>query len=100
MALSSRKEVISPGSPLYDFILAGRPKAITWATNIQKGIFYFLFGAHAIETAIFPFIRLNKHSVPFPSMAYFQWLAACFVGGKYTMEHFDGVVASKQATTN
>ena len=97
MALSARQEVISPGSPLYDYVLAGRPKAITWATNIQKGIFYFLFGAHSIETVFFAFARLKKHGVPFLSVAWFQWMLACFIGGKYTMEHFDGVVASKQA---
>lgn len=96
MALSSRREVISPGSPLYDYALAGRPKAITWATNIQKGLFYFLFGAHSIETVLFAFTRLKNH-VSFLSVAWFQWILACFIGGKYTFEHFDGLMASKRA---
>ncbi len=96
MALSSRREVISPGSPLYDYALAGRPRAITWATNIQKGLFYFLFGAHSIETVLFAFTRLRKH-VKFLNLAWFQWMLACFVGGVYTFEHFDSVVAGKQA---
>ena len=96
MALSSRSEVISPGSPLYDYALVGRPRAITWATNIQKGLFYFLFGAHSIETVLFAFTKLKKH-VKFLSLAWFQWMLACFVGGVYTFEHFDGVVAGKRA---
>jgi hypothetical protein len=97
MALSARREVISPGSPLYDYLLAGKPRAITWATNIQKGLFYFLFGAHALETLAFPFVRLQKHGVPAFSVAWIKWMLACFVGGKFTYEHFDGLVAGKTA---
>lgn len=97
MALSSRREVISPGSPLYDYLLAGRPTAIKWATYIQAGLFYFLFGAHSIETVYFAFAKLKKHGVPLLSVSWFQWMLACFVGGKFTMDHFEGVVAGKKA---
>ena len=96
MALSARREVIAPGSPLYDYLLAGRPKALTWANYIQKGLFYFLFGAHTLETMAFPFVRLQKHGVQWFSMAWFQWMLACFVGGVFTYEHFDGLVKGKQ----
>lgn len=97
MALSSRREVISPGSPLYDYLLAGRPKAFKWASYTQNGLFYFLFGAHSIETVLFAFTRLKKHGVPVLSLAWWQWMLACFVGGKFTFEHFDSLVAKKQA---
>jgi hypothetical protein len=95
MALSSRREVLAPGSPLYDHIFSGRPKALKYAGYVQAFLFYFLFGAHAIETAIFPFTRLQKHGITFPSLAWFQWMAACFVGGKFTYEQFDGLVTGK-----
>lgn len=97
MALSARREVISPGSPLYDYVLAGRPTAIKWATYVQAGIFYFLFGAHSIETVYFAFAKLNKHGVPLLSVPWFQWMLSCFVGGKFTMEHFENLVTSKTA---
>ena len=91
MALSSRREVISPGSPLYDFILSRSSTALKAATWIQNGLFYFLFGAHAIETAMFT-QRLNRHGVSVMSLAWWKWMATCFVGGKFCFEHFDRVV--------
>lgn len=73
MALSSRREVISPGSPLYDYVLSGSPSALKYATWIQNGLFYFLFGAHAIETAAFT-SRLSKHGVKVLSVAWWKWM--------------------------
>jgi hypothetical protein len=96
MALSSRREVISPGSPLYDYGLVGSPTALTAAVWIQNGLFYFLFGAHAIETAMFA-RRLSAHGVGLFSAAWFKWMATCFVGGKFCFDHFDRVVGKGKA---
>ena len=116
MALSARREVIAPGSPLCmhstlhpsslnlqpykqpnltsppdDHLLSRSPNALKAATWIQNGLFYFLFGAHAVETALFT-KRLNEHGVSLFSVAWFKWIGTCFVGGKFLFEHFDRVV--------
>lgn len=88
MALSSRREVISPGSPLYDYVLSRSANALTAATWIQNGLFYFLFGSHAIETAIFA-KRLGEHGVSVLSGAWVKWMVTCFVGGQFCYKHFD-----------
>ncbi|CAN9388429.1 unnamed protein product [Alternaria alternata] len=52
------------GSPLPENIAtAGR-----W---IQAGLFYFLFGAHAVETVMF-MTRLKEHGVGFMSAAWWK----------------------------
>jgi hypothetical protein len=91
MALSARHEVIAPGSPLYDYVLFRSGTALKAARWIQNGLFYFLFGAHAIESAMFT-RRLSEHGVSLFSVAWFKWIATCFVGGKFLFEHFDRVV--------
>ena len=95
MALSARKEAISPGSPLYDYALVRSANALKAATWIQKGVFYFLFGAHTIEMPIFAYSKLAKHGVSFFSLAWWQWMATCFVGGKFCFDHFEKVIAKK-----
>lgn len=52
MLLSSRRELLQPGSPLHDYVLAGNPTLLKAARWIQNGLFYFLFGAHSIETPL------------------------------------------------
>jgi hypothetical protein len=96
MALSSRREVISPGSPLYDYALSRSPNALKAATWIQNGLFYFLFIAHGIETPIFAYTKLAKHGVSVLSTAWWKWMATVFVGGKFTFEHFEGVLNGKR----
>jgi hypothetical protein len=96
MLLSSRRELLAPGFPLYDYILAKSPTALKTATWIQNGLFYFLFGAHAIETVVFAVVKLRKHRVPF-GMVWLKWIVTCFVGGKFCMEHFDNVVVHQEA---
>ncbi|OAL06797.1 hypothetical protein IQ06DRAFT_263198 [Phaeosphaeriaceae sp. SRC1lsM3a] len=91
MALSARREVISPGSPLYDYVLSRSSIALKAATWIQNGLFYFLFGAHAIESAMFT-QKLKAHGVSVLSLAWWKWMATCYVGGKFLFEHFDRVV--------
>jgi hypothetical protein len=91
MALASRREVMSPGSPLYDYVLSRSSGALKAATWIQNGLFYFLFGAHAIESAMFT-KRLQEHGVSVASLAWWKWMTTCFVGGKFLFEHFDRVV--------
>ncbi|KAH6612711.1 hypothetical protein C7974DRAFT_84164 [Boeremia exigua] len=89
MALSSRREVISPGSPLYDYVLSRlSANGLKYASWVQSGLFYFLFGAHAVETAIFT-KRLAQHGVEVSSIGWWQWMATCFVGGKFCYVHFD-----------
>lgn len=94
MALSARREVISAGSPLYDYLLSRSTTALKAATWVQNGLFYFLFGAHAIETAMFT-RRLNEHGVSVTSSAWWKWMATCFVGGKFCFEHFDRLAGKK-----
>lgn len=91
MALSARREVISPGSPLYDYILAGSPNALTAARWIQNGLFYLLFVSHGIESVIFA-KKLKDHGVSVLSSAWWKWIATCFVGGKFVFEHFNRLV--------
>jgi hypothetical protein len=77
----------NPNSPLpANLATAGR-----W---IQAGLFYFLYGAHAVETLMF-MKRLKEHGVGFLSAAWLKWVATCFVGGKFCFEHFDRVVGKK-----
>jgi hypothetical protein len=89
MALSSRREVIAPGSPIYDYGLKHlSTNGLKYASWVQSGLFYFLFGAHAIETGLFA-KRLSRHGVEVSSLSWWQWMATCFVGGKYCYVHFD-----------
>ncbi|KAI0121208.1 hypothetical protein BJ170DRAFT_150927 [Xylariales sp. AK1849] len=94
MLFSSRRAFIAPGSPLYDYVLAGRPAAFTSATWVQNGLFYLLFGAHAVESVIFAITKLRKHAVPAFSFLWLKWVVACFVGGVFATKHFDNVVAA------
>ncbi|KAH8731383.1 hypothetical protein GQ44DRAFT_698660 [Phaeosphaeriaceae sp. PMI808] len=91
MALSARREMISPGSPLFDYGLAHSSTALKAATWIQNGVFYFVFIAHAVETAMFT-KRLSDHGVSVTSLVWWKWMGTCFVGGKFLFEHFDRVV--------
>ena len=95
MVLSARQELIAPGSPLYDYVLARSANALRAATWIQNGLFYFLFGAHSIETVIFAYAKLAKHGVSFFSLAWWQWMVTCLVGGKFCFEHFEQVITKK-----
>lgn len=62
MLLSARREVLQPGSPLYDYVLAGNPTLLKAARWIQNGLFYFLFGAHSIETPLGKALILRAHA--------------------------------------
>ncbi|RMZ82876.1 hypothetical protein DV737_g1857, partial [Chaetothyriales sp. CBS 132003] len=99
MALSARKELISPGSPIYDYALAQSPEALKVATYIQNGLFYFLFGAHAVEVPLFAYIKLAKHGISLFSLAWWQWAATCFVGGKFCWDHFENVLVKKASSS-
>ncbi|KAH8200416.1 hypothetical protein TruAng_005445 [Truncatella angustata] len=97
MLLSTRKEVIAPGSPIYDYLLAGRPNALTHAIQAQNGLFYLLFGVHSVECALFAVLRLHKHGVPFFSSLWWKWTTMCFVGGFSAWKHFDMVLKTSAA---
>jgi hypothetical protein len=80
MALSARREVLQPGSPIYDYILAGNPRLLKAASYLQNGLFYFLFIAHGIETPLFAWTRLRKHNVSVLSLTWLKWLLSVLVG--------------------
>jgi len=90
LAAAPTPAILHPGnlnSPLPENVAtAGR-----W---IQAGLFYFLYGAHAVETLMF-MKRLQEHGVGFLSAAWLKWVATCFVGGKFCFEHFDRLVGKK-----
>lgn len=50
MLWSAKRSFIEPGSPLFDYVLVHDRRLQTAARWIQNGLFYFLFGAHGIET--------------------------------------------------
>lgn len=97
MLLSARGELLQPGSPLYDYVLAGRPTLLRAAKWIQNGLFYFLFGAHGIETPLFAWTRLRPHGVPVFSLLWVKWMLSCFVGGVFVFRQFDEIVAKRTA---
>jgi uncharacterized membrane protein len=97
MALSSRKELLEPGSPLYDYLLAGQPTLLKAARWIQTGLFYFLFGAHAIETPLFAWTRLRPQGIQVLSLTWIKWVLSCFIGGKFIFEHFDRLAGKPAA---
>ncbi|KAK7934555.1 hypothetical protein PG985_000050 [Apiospora marii] len=97
MYWSARPGLIEPGSRLYDTVLSGHhPTAYNAAWWVQKSLFYFLFGAHAVETVAFAAGPLRKHGVPLFGAAWFQWVVGCFVGGVFTTKYFEAVVKAKE----
>ncbi|KAK6074065.1 integral membrane protein [Seiridium cupressi] len=97
MLLSSRKEVIAPGSPIYDYLLEGRPNALANAIRAQNGIFYILFGIHSVETVLFAATKLRKHGVPFLSPLWWKWALLPFISGSFAWQHFDKAVKATAA---
>lgn len=97
MLLSTRSEVLAPGSPIYDYLLAERPTALTTAIRAQNIVFYGLFGIHGVEVVLFSIIRLQKHGVPFLSALWWKWNLMCLVGGASAWAHFDRTVKSTAA---
>lgn len=97
MLLSARRELLQPGSILHDHILLGKPALIKAARWIQNGLFYFLFGAHAIETPIFAYTRLRPNGIPIFSLVWVKWVLSCFVGGVFVMRHFDALAGKSSA---
>lgn len=91
MALSARSELLAPGSPLYDHVLSRSPAALTWGRWLQNALFYFLFGAHAVETAVFT-QKLRVHGVSVASAAWWKWVGTCLLGGRFCFLHFNRVV--------
>lgn len=96
MALSAHKGLLAPGSLPYDKLLVRSPKALKAALWIQTAVFWFLYGAHAIESAIFV-KKLSAYRVSVLSIAWWKWMAECFVGGKFCFEHFEAVVQGRLA---
>lgn len=96
MALASRREVIAPGSPIYDYLLAGRPDALKYAIWLQTVVFYGLVVVHVAEVPLFAYLRLRKHGIPIFSATGLKWLATVFLGGMFTWEHFGNLVKAAQ----
>ncbi|KAH8655190.1 hypothetical protein BX600DRAFT_66663 [Xylariales sp. PMI_506] len=97
MLFSSNRRFVGPGSPLYDYVLAGRPALVTGAERLQDFLFYFLFGTHTLETPYFAVAKLHRHGVPAFSTLWFKWVLSCFVGGQFIFQHFEQVVAMTAA---
>lgn len=94
MALSTQRSLIAPGSLVHDNLLtqfSSPATAFKYAGWVQNALFYFLFGAHAVETVMF-MGWLRRHGVQAGSGAWWKWVGTCYVGGKFCMEHFEKVV--------
>jgi hypothetical protein len=100
MAWSARSKNIEPGSFLFDNLLskASSPRVLQGTKILQNVIFYFLFGAHAIETAHFAATKLKKHGELF-SLKGLAWILTTFIGGKFAIEEFDVLVAESVGLT-
>lgn len=96
MLLSSRREFIAPGSPIYDYLLKS-PQAALTAASVQDWTFWLLVGAHALEVPLFAATKLKKHGVPFFSALWWKWSAACFMAGKFTWDHLAATVKAEDA---
>ncbi|KAK5057718.1 hypothetical protein LTR84_011719 [Exophiala bonariae] len=100
MALSTKRKYIEPGSLLHDQVLArGGAKTIQYSKYVQNFLFYFLFGAHGIETVHFALTKLKRHNVKFLSFVWLKWVVTAFVGGTFAIQHFDEVVEAKEIKT-
>ena len=96
MLLSSRRELLAPGYPLYDNLLSTRPTALKYAKYVQNGLFYFLFGAHSIETALFA-VKLHKAGLTPMQMVWWKWMGLCFCGGIFCYEEWEKVAKREGA---
>lgn len=96
MALTASKRLAYPGSILHGQLMSVSPTAAKAALWLQTGIFWFLYGAHTIESAIFA-KKLRDHGVSILSATWWKWMAECFIGGKFCFEHFEGIIKSKVA---
>lgn len=96
MALTASKRFAYPGSVLHSQLLSLSPTAAKTATWLQIGTFWFLYGAHTIESAIFA-KKLGDQGVSILSAAWWKWMVECFIGGKFCFDHFEGVLKGKTA---
>ncbi|OAP58845.1 hypothetical protein AYL99_06142 [Fonsecaea erecta] len=99
MVLSARRRFIQPGSLVHDQVIARSARASKYAKPFQDVLFYALFGVHSIETVYFALTKLRKHNVKVFSSVWFQWVIAVFLGGVFTLKHFDEVVEKKELKT-
>jgi len=97
MLLSTRRSFIDPGATgLHSRLLAGRPTAIRYSGIAQDVAFYFLFGAHSVEAAVFAYQKLRKHGIKAFSLVWWKWMLTVFAGGVFATKHFDEVVKEKE----
>jgi hypothetical protein len=96
MAVAANKSIIAPGSLLYDQLRPRSPTAFKAVVWMQLITFWSLYGAHTIESALLA-RKLWQGGVSILSLAWWKWMAECFVGGKFCFDHFDGVVKGKSA---
>ncbi|EUC38688.1 hypothetical protein COCVIDRAFT_11885 [Bipolaris victoriae FI3] len=57
-------------------------------------VYYFLYIAHAAETAWFT-TQLAKYGVSFGSSAWWKWMGTSFLGGIYCFDYFGKAVGEK-----
>ena len=94
MALTASKSFAYPGSVLHSKLMTLSPTAAKTATWLQIGTFWFFYGAHTIESAIFA-KKLRDHGVSMFSGAFWKWMVECFIGGQFCFAHFESVVKGK-----
>lgn len=90
MALSASQRF----STFHGQLLLQLPTLARAANWLQTGIFWFLYGAHAVESALFA-KKLKDHGVSIMSAAWWKWMVECFIGGKFCFEHFEGIVVPR-----
>ncbi|KAG8157225.1 hypothetical protein KVR01_012933 [Diaporthe batatas] len=95
ITLVSRRALVEPGSVLYETLLR-TPEAAATAARVQNYAFVFIFGAHAVEAPLFAATKLRKHGVPFLSLLWWKWVAACCLGGVAAWKHFALTVAAAE----
>jgi hypothetical protein len=90
MALSASRRF----SAYHSQLLSQLPTLAKVAYWLQTGIFWFFYGAHTIESAMFA-KKLRDHGVSVLSTAWWKWMLECFIGGKFCFEHFESIVKGK-----
>ena len=78
--LYSRKDNLYPGSTPYELIFKHLPKFTDFAIWARPFVFYPVLGIHIVEVVFMTF-KLEKHSMPLFSKAWWAWIASTFIEG-------------------
>lgn len=96
MALSTSRLTITAPSPIHTYLLSGSsPTILRAAAWVQSGLFFVLFGAHAVGTVAFT-RRLREHGVASGTGAWWAWVGTGFLGGRGCWAWFEEVVGGRE----